>query len=112
MSEPNDTTERREFDRRDTKIPAVLHLDRPIEGFIVNASLGGFLFRPMVEAEDGREGTLEFIGSELAIPITVIESSRTGTHLTLDAVEDIYMELAALSDDMAALLIIATDFKG
>jgi hypothetical protein len=103
--------DRREFARRDTHIDAVLHLDRPIDGHIVNASLGGFFFQPEVDVEPGREGTLEFLGSSAAVPVTVVETSDRGTHLRLEADEDIYMQLASMSDDMAALLIIAVDIK-
>ena len=34
-----------------------------------------------------------------------------GTHLRLEADEDIYMELASMSDEMAALLIVAVGIK-
>jgi hypothetical protein len=103
--------ERRVFHRRDTRIDAVLHLDRPIEGCIVNASLGGFFFQPQVDVEPGREGTLEFLGSAAAVPITVVEVTEDGTHLRLEADEDIYMQLASISDEMAALPIIAVGKK-
>lgn len=111
MSNDNETRDRREFERRATRIEAVLHLDRPIDGFIVNASLGGFLFEPSVDAEAGREGTLEFLGQSVAVPVTVIQASELGTHLRLEADEDIYMELASMSDEMAALLIVAVGIK-
>lgn len=111
MSDDDLNAERREFERRDTRIEAVLHLDRPIDGFIINASLGGFLFDPVVDAEPGREGTLEFLGTAAAVPITVVETSPRGTHLRLEADEDIYMQLASMSEDMASLLIIAVGIK-
>jgi hypothetical protein len=111
MSQDDMSPDRREFERRKTRIEAVLHLDRPVEGFIVNASLGGFLFEPKVDAEEGRAGTLEFLGASTAVPVTVIQSSELGTHLRLEADEDIYMQLASMSDDMAALLIIAAGIK-
>jgi hypothetical protein len=111
MSDDDMNAERREFERRDTRIEAVLHLDRPIDGFIVNASLGGFLFEPVVDVEPGREGTLEFLGTATAVPVTVVETTPRGTHLKLEADEDVYMELASMSEDMAALLIIAVGIK-
>jgi len=69
------------------------------------------LFEPMVDVEPGREGTLEFMGTATAVPVTVVETTSRGTHLKLDADEDIYMELASMSEDMAALLIIAVGIK-
>jgi hypothetical protein len=111
MSNEDETRERREFERRDIRIETVLHLDRPIDGFVVNASLGGFLFEPPIDVEDGREGTLEFLGQSVAVPVTVIKTSELGTHLRLEADEDIYMELASMSDEMAALLIVAVGIK-
>ena len=111
MSSGDETSDRREFERRDTRIEAVLHLDRPVDGFIVNASLGGFLFEPPVKAVEGRKGTLEFLGRSTAVPITVIQTSELGTHLRLEADEDIYMELASMSDEMAALLIVAVGIE-
>ena len=88
-----------------------MHLDRPVDGHIINASLGGFLFAPSVDAEEGRAGTLEFLGSATAVPITVIQSTGLGTHLRLEADEDVYMQLASMSDEMAAMLIVATGIK-
>lgn len=111
MTNGDANPDRREFERRKTQIQAVLHLDRPINGFIVNASLGGFLFEPVVDAEEGRAGTLEFLGTSTAVPVTVILSSERGTHLRLEADEDIYMQLASMSDEMAALLIVAVGIK-
>jgi hypothetical protein len=111
MADEDLNADRREFERRDTRIEAVLHLDRPIDGFVINASLGGFLFAPSVDVEPGRAGTLEFLGSSAAVPITIIKSSELGTHLKLEADEDIYMQLASMSDEMAALLICAVGIK-
>jgi hypothetical protein len=111
MSIGDENFERREFERRATQIEAVLHLDRPVDGHIINASLGGFLFAPPVEAEEGRAGTLEFLGSATAVPVTVIHSTDLGTHLRLEVDEDVYMQLASMSDEMAAMLIIATGIK-
>jgi hypothetical protein len=111
MPSDDATADRREFERRGTRIEAVLHIDRPVDGFIVNASLGGFLFEPSVTAETGRAGTLEFLGTSAAVPVTVIQISELGTHLKLEADEDIYMQLASMSDEMAALLITAIGIK-
>ncbi|MDG2286320.1 MAG: hypothetical protein P8N43_12460 [Alphaproteobacteria bacterium] len=111
MSDGESTVDRREFERRETRIEAVLHLDRPVDGFIVNASLGGFLFEPAVDAEIGRAGTLEFLGTSAACPVTVIQTSATGTHLRLESDEDVYMHLASMSEEMASLLIVAAGIK-
>lgn len=81
---------------------------------MVNASLGGFLFEPKgpVEVTTGRTARLEFAGVPLVIPVTVTEVTGHGVHLRLEADEDVYTQLAAHSDEMAALLIAATRPKG
>jgi len=108
MSKIDVGDDRRQFWRKNTEIPAVLQVDNEIHGHVVNASLGGFLFWPNTGAVSGQKGHLKLRDGAFDVPITVVNITENGTHLRLEATDDVYVELAAESDEIAALLIAAT----
>jgi hypothetical protein len=101
----NDENDRREFRRKITTIKAVLTLGEPIEGEILNASLTGFLFDCPAHDSVGQTGELRIHGITVNIPVTVVDITTHGTHLSYDASTVVLTQMASESDDFAALLI-------
>jgi hypothetical protein len=101
----NNGNERREFRRKITAIKVVLTFDEPIEGEILNASLTGFLFDCQAHDAAGRTGELRIHGITMNIPVTVIDITAHGTHLSYDVSTTVLTQMASESDDFAGLLI-------
>lgn len=99
---------RRRFQRRDTKIAARLEHDgKPVDGVVTNLSLQGCLFSPRVPLKPGTRIKLRLANESKAVTATVKAVSDQGVHCLLHAGGATLGRLSADLDDMALLMLSA-----
>lgn len=100
---------RRRFDRRDTRIHALIEHDGGrIEGTVTNLSLQGCLFAPRFEIAPGARIRLSLAGKGKAVPATVKGVSDLGVHCLMHAGGATLGRLSIEHDDVALLMIKAS----
>lgn len=106
ISKPaGDASNRRRFDRRDTRIKAsLIHANGTVAGTVTNLSLQGCLFEPQVPLPIGSRVKLHLAG-ETPVSATVKGVSGLGVHCLLHAGGVTLGRLTADLDDMAILML-------
>lgn len=100
-----DGSNRRRFDRRDTRINATLiHAKGTVTGTVTNLSLQGCLFEPQLPLAVGSRVKLHLAG-ETPVSATVKAVSGLGVHCLLHAGGVTLGRLTADLDDMAILML-------